>query len=134
MENMTVSALGLAPDQDFWMRVLKHVTRVDCQLHPEEHLVVFDRKSLTQEQGDACVGGDSYRQGRSTAGAVAKILKEKRIKGKCIQVMGDLKDNKAVLRSKALGVAGLPGRQLHLPGERLGKAEQGVQIDFGYPL
>jgi ABC-type sugar transport system substrate-binding protein len=64
--------------------------------------VVFDRKSLTQEYGDAYVGGDSYAQGRSTAEALAKLLKEKGIKGQCIEVMGDLKDNNAVLRSKAL--------------------------------
>jgi len=64
--------------------------------------VVFDRKSLTEEQGDAYVGGDGYRQGRSTGEALAKILKEKGIKGKCIEVMGDLKDNNAVLRSKAI--------------------------------
>jgi len=64
--------------------------------------VVFDRKSLTEEQGDAYVGGDSYLQGRSTAEALAKLLKENGIKGKCIEVMGDLKDNNAVLRSQAL--------------------------------
>ncbi len=64
--------------------------------------IVFDRKSLTEEQGDAYVGGDSYRQGRSTAEALAKLLQEKGIKGKCIEVMGDLKDNNAVLRSQAL--------------------------------
>ncbi len=64
--------------------------------------VVFDRKSLTEEQGDAYIGGDSYLQGRSTAEALAKLLQEKGIKGKVIEVMGDLKDNNAVLRSQAL--------------------------------
>lgn len=64
--------------------------------------VVFDRKSLTEEQGNAYIGGDSYKQGRSTAEALAKLLKEKGIKGKCIEVMGDLKDNNAVLRSQAV--------------------------------
>ncbi|MCF7942919.1 MAG: sugar ABC transporter substrate-binding protein [Spirochaetia bacterium] len=64
--------------------------------------VVFDRKSLTAEQGDAYVGGDSYRQGRSTAEALADLLQKQGIQGKCIEVMGDLKDNNAVLRSVAL--------------------------------
>jgi ribose transport system substrate-binding protein len=64
--------------------------------------IVFDRKSLTEEQGTVYVGGDSYKQGRSTAEALAKLLKSKGIKGKCIEVMGDLKDNNAILRSKAL--------------------------------
>lgn len=63
--------------------------------------VVFDRKSLTEEQGTAYVGGDSYDQGKVTAEGLAKVLKEKNIVGKCIEVMGDLKDNNAVLRSKA---------------------------------
>jgi ribose transport system substrate-binding protein len=64
--------------------------------------IVFDRKSLTDEQGTVYVGGDGYKQGRSTAEALAKMLKGKGIKGKCIEVMGDLKDNNAILRSKAL--------------------------------
>lgn len=64
--------------------------------------IVFDRKSLTEEQGDAYVGGDGYSQGRSTAGALAKLYKTKGIKGKVIEVMGDLKDNNAVLRSQAV--------------------------------
>ena len=64
--------------------------------------IVFDRRSLTEEQGDAFVGGDSYSQGYSSAQALAELLTEKGIKGKCIEVMGDLKDNNAVLRSKAL--------------------------------
>ena len=41
--------------------------------------VVFDRKSLTEEQGTAYVGGDSYHQGRVTAEALAALLKEKNI-------------------------------------------------------
>jgi ABC-type sugar transport system substrate-binding protein len=64
--------------------------------------IVFDRRSLTEEQGTVYVGGDSYKQGRSTAEALAKLLSEKGIKGKCIEVMGDLKDNNAILRSQAL--------------------------------
>jgi len=64
--------------------------------------IVFDRKSLTEEQGDAYVGGDGYRQGRSSAEALAAMFKEKGIVGKCIEVMGDLKDNNAVLRSQAV--------------------------------
>ncbi|MBI9105287.1 MAG: sugar ABC transporter substrate-binding protein [Spirochaetales bacterium] len=64
--------------------------------------IVFDRKSLTEEQGDAYVGGDGYSQGRSTAEALASMLKDKGITGQCIEVMGDLKDNNAVLRSQAV--------------------------------
>jgi ABC-type sugar transport system substrate-binding protein len=63
--------------------------------------VVFDRKSLTEEQGTAYVGGDSYDQGKVTAEGLVKVLKDQNKKGQCIEVMGDLKDNNAVLRSKA---------------------------------
>lgn len=64
--------------------------------------IAFDRKSLTDEQGVAHIGGDSYIQGRRTAEEMAKKLQAQGIEGKCIEVMGDLKDLNALARSNAL--------------------------------
>lgn len=61
--------------------------------------VTFDRESSTMKP-DAHVGADSYNQAISTAEYFAKLLKEKGIKGKCIELMGDLRDMNAVYRSK----------------------------------
>jgi len=61
--------------------------------------VTFDRESST-EKPNAHVGADSYNQAITTAGYFAKLLKEKGIEGKCIEIMGDLRDMNAVYRSK----------------------------------
>jgi ABC-type sugar transport system substrate-binding protein len=61
--------------------------------------VTFDRESSTQ-QPDAHVGADSYNQAISTAEHFAKLLKKQGIKGKAIELMGDLRDMNAVYRSK----------------------------------
>ena len=60
--------------------------------------ITFDRKS-SGVQPDAHVGADSYNQSISTSQAFAKILKDKGIKGKAIELMGDLRDMNAVQRS-----------------------------------
>jgi ribose transport system substrate-binding protein len=60
--------------------------------------ITFDRKS-SGVQPDAHVGADSYNQSISTSEAFAKILKDKGIKGKAIELMGDLRDMNAVQRS-----------------------------------
>jgi ribose transport system substrate-binding protein len=61
--------------------------------------ITFDRKS-SGVQPDAHVGADSFNQAISTSEAFAKILKDKGIKGKAIELMGDLRDMNAVQRSK----------------------------------
>jgi len=61
--------------------------------------VTFDRESST-EKPDAHVGADSYNQAISTGEYFATLLKEKGVKGKAIEVMGDLRDMNAVYRSK----------------------------------
>jgi len=60
--------------------------------------ITFDRKS-SGAQPDAHVGADSFNQAVSTAEAFAKLLKEKGIKGKAIELVGDLRDMNAVQRS-----------------------------------
>jgi len=61
--------------------------------------LTFDRQSATMKP-DAHVGANSYSQGLSTARALVEILKNNGIKGKAIEVMGDLRDINAVNRSK----------------------------------
>ncbi len=60
--------------------------------------ITFDRKS-SGVKPDAHVGADSFNQAISTAEAFAKILADKGIKGKAIELMGDLRDMNAVQRS-----------------------------------
>ncbi len=62
--------------------------------------VTFDRASKTTPP-TAHVGGDSYAQGLSTAEAFAEILTKSGVKGKCIEMQGQLVDENAVNRSKA---------------------------------
>jgi len=61
--------------------------------------VTFDRECST-ETPDAHVGGDSYTQATTTALYFAGLLKGKGIKGKAIELMGDLRDMNAVYRSQ----------------------------------
>jgi ribose transport system substrate-binding protein len=61
--------------------------------------VTFDRASSTRKP-DAHVGADSYTQAYTTGEAFAKLLKEKGVQGQCIELMGDLRDQNAVNRSK----------------------------------
>jgi len=67
--------------------------------------VTFDRESSTMKP-DAHVGADSYNQAISTAEYFANLLKEKGINGKCIELMGDLRDMNAVHRSKGWNEVG----------------------------
>ncbi|MEN3187012.1 MAG: sugar ABC transporter substrate-binding protein [Atribacterota bacterium] len=60
--------------------------------------VTFDRESST-EVPTAHVGADSYNQAVTTALYFAGLLKGLGIKGKVIEVMGDLRDMNAVYRS-----------------------------------
>lgn len=62
--------------------------------------VTLDRTS-SGTQPTAHVGEDGYKQALSTANAFAKLLKDKGIEGKCIELEGDLLDNNAVNRHKA---------------------------------
>jgi ABC-type sugar transport system substrate-binding protein len=61
--------------------------------------VTFDRASSGRKP-DAHVGADSYTQALTTGEAFAKILQEQGIQGKCIELMGDLRDMNAVNRSQ----------------------------------
>jgi len=61
--------------------------------------VTFDRESST-EVPDAHVGADSYTQAYTTALYFAGLLKGAGVKGKAIEVMGDLRDMNAVYRSQ----------------------------------
>jgi len=61
--------------------------------------VTFDRECSTVTP-DAHVGADSYTQAVTTALYFAGLLKGKGIKGKVIELMGDLRDMNAVYRSK----------------------------------
>jgi len=61
--------------------------------------ITFDRASSTRKP-DAHVGADSYTQALTTGEAFAKLLTEKGIRGQCIELMGDLRDQNAVNRSK----------------------------------
>lgn len=61
--------------------------------------VTFDRESTT-ETPDAHVGADSYTQAVTTALYFAGLLEGKGIKGKVIELMGDLRDMNAVYRSQ----------------------------------
>ncbi len=60
--------------------------------------ITFDRKS-SGAQPDAHVGADSFNQSVSASEGLAKILKAKGIKGKAIELLGDLRDMNAVQRS-----------------------------------
>jgi len=60
--------------------------------------ITFDRKS-SGVLPDVHVGADSTSQSITTSEAFAKILKDKGIKGKAIELMGDLRDMNAVQRS-----------------------------------
>lgn len=62
--------------------------------------ITFDRQSSTV-QPDAHVGGDSYAQGLTSANAAVELLKKNGVQGKAIELLGDLKDMNAVLRSQA---------------------------------
>lgn len=62
--------------------------------------MTFDRQSATTKP-TAHVGGDSYDQAKTTAEAFLKLMKEKNVKAKCIELQGSLKDINAVNRSKA---------------------------------
>jgi ABC-type sugar transport system substrate-binding protein len=62
--------------------------------------ITFDRQSATTKP-TAHVGGDSYDQGKTTAEAFVKLMKEKNVKAKCIELQGALKDINAVNRTKA---------------------------------
>lgn len=61
-------------------------------------IVTFDRECST-ETPDAHVGADSFDQAVTTARAFAEILKKNGVKGKVIELMGDLRDINAVNRS-----------------------------------
>lgn len=80
-------------------------------------IMTFDRESST-EQPDAHVGADSYTQALTTAYTFAGLLMGKGIKGKVIELMGDLRDINAVNRSKAW----------HQVEEELGAWETVVQV------
>lgn len=62
--------------------------------------ITFDHGS-TSAQPDAHVSGDSYNQAKTTAEAFVALMKEKGVKGQCIELQGALKDVNAVNRSKA---------------------------------
>jgi ribose transport system substrate-binding protein len=62
--------------------------------------ITFDRQSSTV-QPDAHVGGDSYAQGLTVANAAVALLKKNNVQGKAIELLGDLRDMNAVLRSQA---------------------------------
>ncbi|HET6439718.1 MAG TPA: sugar ABC transporter substrate-binding protein [Anaeromyxobacter sp.] len=62
--------------------------------------ITFDRQSSTV-QPDAHVGGDSFAQGITSANAAVDLLKKNGVQGKAIELLGDLKDMNAVLRSQA---------------------------------
>lgn len=62
--------------------------------------ITFDRQSATTKP-TAHVGGDSYDQAKTTAEAFLKLMKEKKVTAKCIELQGSLKDINAVNRSKA---------------------------------
>jgi len=62
--------------------------------------ITFDRQSATTKP-TAHVGGDSYDQAKTTAEAFIKLMKEKKVTAKCIELLGDLKDINAVNRTKA---------------------------------
>ena len=61
--------------------------------------VTFDRASSGRKP-DGHVGADSYTQALTTGEAYAKLLKEKGVQGQCIELMGDLRGQNAVNRSK----------------------------------
>lgn len=60
--------------------------------------VTFDRASSTVEP-NAHVGADSYDQGVTTAEAFVELLESEGVEGKCIELLGDLRDENAVNRS-----------------------------------
>lgn len=60
--------------------------------------VTFDRAS-SSVQPDAHVGADSYMQAVLTGEAFADLLEANGVEGKCIELMGDLRDMNAVNRS-----------------------------------
>ncbi|MGO9308042.1 MAG: sugar ABC transporter substrate-binding protein [Spirochaetia bacterium] len=62
--------------------------------------ITFDRASSTV-QPDAHVGADSFSQGLTTGNAFADLLQKNGVQGKCIELMGDLRDMNAVYRSQA---------------------------------
>jgi ABC-type sugar transport system substrate-binding protein len=62
--------------------------------------ITFDRQSSTV-QPDAHVGGDSYAQGLTSANAAADLLARNNVQGTAIELLGDLRDMNAVLRSQA---------------------------------
>ncbi len=62
--------------------------------------ITFDRESTSSVKPDAHVGADSYEQAVSTAQAFADLLEENGVEGKCIELLGDLRDMNAVYRSE----------------------------------
>ena len=61
--------------------------------------ITFDRQS-SSVQPTSHVGADSYYQSLSTSEAFAALLKANNVKGKCIELVGDLVDLNAVYRSQ----------------------------------
>ena len=61
--------------------------------------VAFDRRP-TNVQADAFVGGDSADESQTTSVAFVDILKKNDVKGKCIELQGNLLDSNAVVRTK----------------------------------
>ncbi|MCY6383035.1 sugar ABC transporter substrate-binding protein [Hoeflea prorocentri] len=62
--------------------------------------ITFDKTSSTS-QPDAHVGGDTYNQAITTSEAFVKMIEDKGIQAKCIELQGALKDNNAVYRHDA---------------------------------
>lgn len=62
--------------------------------------ITFDKTSSTTQPA-AHVGGDTYEQAITTAEAFVKMVEEKGIDAKCIELQGALKDNNAIYRNEA---------------------------------
>jgi ABC-type sugar transport system substrate-binding protein len=67
-------------------------------------IITFDRSS-TSVKPTTHISQDAYYQAYSTGEAFAKYLKENNVEGKCIELLGDLRDQNGVLRSQAWGDA-----------------------------
>jgi ribose transport system substrate-binding protein len=67
--------------------------------------ITLDRESSTIKP-DAHVGSDAYSMARSAAEYLAGLLKEKGVKGKAIELVGDLLDMNAVYFSQAWNEVG----------------------------
>jgi ribose transport system substrate-binding protein len=60
--------------------------------------ITFDREA-NGCYPDAHVGADTYNQAVTTGNAFADLLESKNVKGKCIELVGDLRDQNAVNRT-----------------------------------